>query len=299
MNTQQETQLSDDLRQIVAGRACAPDFDAAIRRGRQRRRRNLALRGAAVAGTAALAVAGLVIAVHAAPAPAPASAPVSGATSARASAPQAETAAYVVEHAQAALANLSSYIVKDDETAPGDSYTLEIDPRTGNTYLTQGSGASKIAAWGSTYLVGNVLHWRITQANYGNRTWWTQVIQAAGPIQGKLPAGPQGGAGGTPEQIKAWLASGKFTILGHRVISGHQATGLKRPWADGYLEVWVDSQTYQPLRVAKADFANQKGPLSRIIQVYNESWLPCSASLVTLVNHSQIPAGFTQVPAPK
>jgi hypothetical protein len=33
--------------------------------------------------------------------------------------------------------------------------------------------------------------------------------------------------------------------------------------------------------------------------VFNESWIARTPDLVGLANHPQIPAGFTQVPAPK
>jgi hypothetical protein len=53
MKTQPETQLSDDLQQIVASQPFAPDVAAIERRGRQLRRRSVAARGAAGLGVAA------------------------------------------------------------------------------------------------------------------------------------------------------------------------------------------------------------------------------------------------------
>jgi hypothetical protein len=119
------------------------------------------------------------------------------------------------------------------------------------------------------------------------------------PIQGAAPAGPYGGAGGTPAQIRSALSSGHYRVIGHRVINGHQAIGLKGPWARGYMEVWVDAHTYQPVHVVIADFADQPGPLRHDEIVINESWVARSPALVQLTNHPRIPAGFRQVSAPR
>jgi hypothetical protein len=312
MNAQREIQLSHDLRQIVADHPMSADIEGAIRSGRRARRRIIWLRGASGLGVVALAAGAMAISIHGAPrtttpprtsalpstATLPSGATLPG-TAAPAGTPQAETAAYVIKQTEAALANISRYIIRDDVTSPNDDYTLWIDPRTGDTYLREGSGAGAVAAWGSTFLVKNVMHWRTVQVNYGPRTWWDSVIHAAGPIQGPAPSGPTGGPGGTPAQIRQMLASGHFKIIGHREINGHKATGLRGPWADGYREIWVDSATFQPLRIILADFANTRGPLRHYQMVFNESWLPRSTGLVTLVNHPAIPASFTQVPPPQ
>jgi len=298
MNTDQEIQLSDDLRRLADGEPFAPDLDAIERRGRARRQRGLAVRGGATLSVLALAAAGLALGLRGGPAgPAgPATTSTGGAVH---SAP-IQTAAYVAAHAESALARIDRYIVRDDERQTGNpAFTIWIDPRTGRSYLVQGTGAGRLGAWGSTYLVRRVMHWRTTQVNYGPRTWWTQVIHAAGPIQGAAPAGPYGGAGGTPAQIKAMLSSGHYRIVGHQVINGRKTIGLKGPWARGYMEVWVDAHTFQPVHVVIADFADQPGPLRHYKMVINESWVARSPALVQLTNRPAIPAGFRHVPAPQ
>ncbi len=295
MKTAQEIQLSDDLRRLADGQFAddppgAPDLDSIERRGRARRRRGLAIRGAAGVGVLVLAAGGLALGTRSSP-----TRPV--ATKAKA-VPQVQTAAYVVAHTESALAQIDRYIIKDQERSSTGPYTLWTDPRTGHTYLQEGRGAGRLVAWGATFLVARVMHWRTTQVNYGPRTWWTQVIHAAGPIQGAPPAGPYGGAAGTPAQIRASLSAGHYRIIGHRVINGHRAIGLKGPWARGYLEIWVDAGSYQPVHVVIADFADQPGPLRHDHIAASESWVPRSPALVQLVNHPRIPAGFTHVPAP-
>ena len=64
MNSPQETQLGDELRQLVSGQPFTPDIEAIGLRARQRHRRGRALRGATAAGAAVLAAGGLFAAVH-------------------------------------------------------------------------------------------------------------------------------------------------------------------------------------------------------------------------------------------
>jgi hypothetical protein len=299
MNTEQEIQLRDDLRRLADGDPYAPDLDAIERRGRARRQRGLAIRGGA--GLAVLAVAATGLALGTRGGPARSTEATSGAihTAPVQTAP-IQTAAYVAAHAESALARINRYVIKDDERDTGQApFTIWIDPRTGNTYLIQGTGSGRVAAWGSTYLVRRVIHWSTTQLNYGPRTWWTSIIHAGGPIQGQMPAGPYGGAGGTPAQIKSLLRSGHYRIIGHKIINGHRAIGLKGPWAAGFMEIWVDAHTFQPVHVIIADFADHPGPLRHDEIVINESWVPRSPALVQLTNHPRIPASFRHVPAPQ
>ena len=118
-------------------------------------------------------------------------------------------------------------------------------------------------------------------------------MHANGPIQGST-AGVTSSVT-TPAQIKAWLDSGKLKIVGHRDINGHHTIGLRGQWADGYRELWVDSRTFQPVRLILADFANEKGPVKNVMIIVNETWLPRTKSLLDMVNHVHIPAGFRQV----
>ena len=295
MKTPQETQLSDDLRHLTGGQSYAPDVDDIERRGRARRRGGLVIRGAAGVAALALAAGGVALGARGTPAtPRTSTARTSTATGT----PRVQTAAYVVAHTESALAQIGRYIIKDQVRSSSGDDTLWTDPRTGNTYLRQGSGAGREAAWGSTFLVARVMHWRTTQISYGPRTWFIQVIHAAEPIQGAAPAGPYGGYGGTPAQIRAMLSAGHYRIIGHRVVDGHRAIGIKGPWANGYLKLWVDAHTYQPVRVIIADFADQPGPMRHDDIAVSESWMARSPALVQLTNHPRIPAGFTRVPAP-
>jgi hypothetical protein len=306
MNSPQEAQLGDDLRHLASDHPFTPDLEAIRLRARQRHRRGLALRGATAAGAAVLAAGGLFAAVHgtggtAAGTTAGKSVTTAGRSGTAAPAPRIETVAYVTQQVEAALANVNNYIVYTDQvqTGPGgNSATIWTDPRTGNGYeISHDSSNGKSVAWLSTYLVNRVLTWKDVEADYSTRTWFTSVIHAAGPIQGSTAGATSTVM--TPQEIKRWLDAGELTIVGHQEVNGHQAIGLRQPWVDGYRELWVDSKTFLPVRTIQADWANDKGPMKNEMLVDNETWLPRTKSLLDMVNHVHIPAGFTQVPPPQ
>jgi hypothetical protein len=313
----EETQLGHDLRALATGESFTPDLALIRQRARRRQRRGLALRGGAVAGVAVLAAGGVFVGVHgtggtsagpAGPAVAGKSASARvGATASRPAAtgattgpPAVVTVAYVAARVKTALGNVNQYIVRDDQvqTGPGgDSDVIVTDPRTSNAYEVLHDSSGESLAWLSTYLVNRVLTWKDIEADYSTHTWFVDVFHAAGPIQGSTAGATSTVM--TPAEIKAWLDSGRLTIIGHKVIDGHQTIGLRQPWARGYRELWVDSTTFLPVRLITADFADQKGPLQDVMLIDNESWLPRTQTLLDEVNQVHIPAGFTQVAPPQ
>jgi len=48
-----------------------------------------------------------------------------------------------------------------------------------------------------------------------------------------------------------------------------------------------------------AGFANTTSPLKNVQLINNETWLPRTTSLLDMVNHVHIPAGFRQVAPPQ
>lgn len=306
MNSSQEIQLTRDLGELAADPPFTPDLEAIGLRARRRHRRGRALRVASAAAGAVVLASGGFFALHGTGSAGGGSTPPQGGTAAGRSgaasaAPRTETVAYVTEKAKAALADVNSYVLRADQvqTGPdGDSATIWTDPRTGNDYeVLHDAAAGTSAAWLSTYLVNRVLTWKTVEADYSGRTWFVSVMHAAGPVQG-----PTAGATSTvltPAQIKGWLDAGGLKIVGHQEINGHQAIGLRQPWARGYRELWVDSQTFLPLRTIMADFANTDGPLKNVLLIANETWLPRTAALLDTVNNVHIPAGFRQVAPPR
>ena len=302
MSSPQETQLGHDLRHLAAGQAFTPDLEEIRRRARQRHRRGLALRGATATAAAVLVAGGLVIGLHGTGAgTAGTTATSPSASSSTGPAAPAVTVAYVTQQVKTALGNVNNYVLRTDQvqTGPGgNTATNWTDPRTGNDYevLHDATNGTSLA-WLSTYLVNRVLTWKTIEADYSTRTWFTSVMHAAGPIQGSTAGATSNVM--TPAEIKAWLDSGKVKIVGYQDINGHHTIGLRSPWADGYRELWVDSRTFLPVRVITADFANDSGPLKNVLLISNDSWLPRTRSLLTMVNQVHIPAGFRQVAPPQ
>jgi hypothetical protein len=306
MSSRHEDQLGRDLRQLAAGQPFTPDLEVIRLRARQRCRRGLALRGATAAGAAVLAAGGLFAAVHPAGGTAAgrsgtAAAATAGPSASASATPHAETVAYVTKQVSAALANVNDYILRTDQTQTGsgeNSATNWTDPRTSNDYeIVNDASNGKSIAWLRTYLVNRVLTWKDTEADYSTHTWFVSVFHAAGPIQGSTAGATSTVM--TPQEIKQWLDSGRLKIVGHQEISGHDTIGLRGPWAGGYRELWVDSQTFLPVREITADFANTNGPLKNVKLIANDTWLPRSESLLSKVNNVHIPAGFRQVAPPK
>jgi len=167
------------------------------------------------------------------------------------------------------------------------------DPTTGNTMLLEGSGSSKLAYWEHDYYQNRILHWDQTQVNYGSRTWWNYNERASGPIQGQVPPGPVGGAVMSPAVVKELLAAdGK--IVGHPVVDGRHTVEIYVSFGKVLAyRIWADSHSYQVVRTVKY-FLTIPGatPLRA-----DYTWVPATAKMSNLINHPQIPAGFTRVSA--
>jgi hypothetical protein len=306
MNSQEEMQLSDDLRCIVAGHPFTPDVETIERRGRRQRRRTFAVRGLAGVTVLGVAVAGsLAAATHSGPTGRVAgqvvtrTAPGKAAVKSAAKSPgpaKAETAAYVEKRIAVAASGLNNFLVKSREntaSTPSDEITIWTDPRTGNTMLLEGSGASRLSYWEHDFFDSHrVLNWDMWQVNYGPRTWWTQDMTAGGPVQGPLPSGPVGGDYNTPAQVKQWLDQGVGKIVGHPYVDGHHTVELSISAGPAKTYVlFADIHTYQVVR--SIDYFNQVPGGEPITADYQ--WVPRSSATVKLVNHPVIPAGYTQV----
>lgn len=298
MSSPEETQLADDLRRIVAGQPFTPDIEAIERRARRRHRRGLVSRGLACATVLGLAAAGGVIATARAGSPGetagqPAGQPAAKAPVARppAKAP-AETVAYVRQQVEAAQSP-AGYLIQAEQAGnnaddPSQTVTIWTDPATGNTMLLQGSGRAKVTYWEHDYYQNRVLHWDQTQVNYGPRTWWTYDMPAGGPIQGPVPSGPVGGDYTPSAEVKALLANGHWKIAGHPVVDGHRTVELSFSARGLISKVWADARTYQVVRTLR-----QMPHLPAITADYR--WVAKTAARASLINHPQIPAGYTQV----
>jgi hypothetical protein len=307
MNSSEETQLREDLQRIVRTGAPDPDLDAVERRGRHEQRRVIALRGLATVGVAGVAAAGLLVAFRhpGAPSAAPVTvAPAKTASGHPASAttPQLDNVAYVREQVGAAQDPPNSVVEMRQSgiDAGNPPQTVWTDPATENEMTQLVMGGGKVTTWQHQYLDSHrVINVDDTQVNYGPRTWSYFTQNFGSPISGPAPTAPVEGVSYIPAaSIKAMLAQGYVKIVGHPVVDGHRTVELSVSLGkDGKAEanyLYVDSQTFQLVRLVRVFAPDSAQPASK---TSDYTWVKRTPALTKLINHPQIPAGFTQVPA--
>jgi hypothetical protein len=308
MNSPQETQLGHDLRQLASGRPYTPDLAEIKQLARQRHRRGLMRRGATAAGAVVLASGGLFFGVHGssgdhgpadtavgpAASTAPSQSAASGATV------RTETVAYVAQRVEAALASVNGDIIRDDEAFTGaktESGTNWTDSRTGNEFSSMtNSVTGKWLGWLSEHTVNGIFTGTEVVADYPTHTWFSITLRSKSS-ESKGSSVNETSPVMTPAEIKTWLKSGKLKIVGHQRINGHDTIGLRGPWILGYRELWVNSQTFLPVRVFVDYYANRAG-MQDLKLSGNLTWLPRTETLASMVNQVHLPAGFTHVAAP-
>jgi hypothetical protein len=276
-----ESQIAEAVRSAVddatAGLNARPD---AAMRARRLGRRRRTVRGL-IAGVPAIALAGAgaAFAVHA-------SGTVPGSGTA-ATHRDVLTAAYVTRQAETALGQAGHYIVRTTKHMPGASSITWSDPATGNEWQVV-KGGGTIDQWFQPYRAGRYLHWKITVADMGSRTWYSDSVRAAEPTRQQQPSSAVALSPFTsPAQIKDALSSGKVTIAGKGTVNGQAAIDLRLTAKDTELDYWVNARTYRPVEMVVG--------AGHAIDI---TWLDQTKSLVTKVDTPQIPAGFQQVSAP-
>lgn len=307
MNSAEETQLTDDLRRIVQTGAPAPDLDDVERRGLREQRRAVALRSLAAVGVVGIATAGSLIAFRhpgaagAAPvAVAPAKTASGQPTSTTAS--QLDNVAYVRQQVGAAHDPANSVVeMKQSAVDAGNpAQTVWTDPATANEMLSWVSAGGKVTTWQHQYLDSlRVVNLDDTEVDYGPRTWSYRTAKFSEPWSGPAPTTPVNGITYIPAtQAKNMLARGNVTIVGYPVADGHRTVELsialgKQGKAET-MYLYVDSQTFQVVRLVRVFAPDSAHPASATSDYI---WVQRTPALTRLINHPQIPAGFTQVPA--
>lgn len=287
MSTPPEVQLTDELRRLVAWQPFMPDVEEITRRGRRLRRRRIVLRGATGFGLVAVAVGALI--------------GTRGLAGTGTAVPRTETAAYVAARAKASLASAPNYIIKIVRKAPISpaGLTLWTDPRTGNSYLVQGTGPGKQAIWSSPLGSGKDARQRVTIVDYGRRNWSVQVISAPLLGQPAFHARPHPEFTGSPAQVNEVLDLAKDRMAATRMLGGHPAAVLRVPWGGGSLEIWIDLRTFQPERFVEEVAGSHPAVPGPPTAVTDGTWLPRTPALVDLINHPQIPPGFSRARGPE
>jgi hypothetical protein len=274
--------------------AILDDFDqltapaAKPRPARRRRAVTALLATAAAAGIAAAGLAGL-----GGPAPRHAA----GRAAQVPGSPKLQTAAYVVNHMNAAL-NANTAVLNIITHAPDSQTGKPVTDETWSTRLSNTSRSEELSPTGQP-ITGSLLtitaHRTVsTTINYRNRTWSTVTYPFGSATSARTPAPlPQ-----TPlqqaAQLRAQVKIGQVTMTGRATVDGQAAIHLTEHLAGGLINLWVSPASYLPIR--EIDTAHGVPLTSDKAIRYDYRWLPATAANLRLITKAAaIPAGFTQV----
>jgi hypothetical protein len=274
--------------------AILDDFDqltapaAKPRSARRRRAVTALLATAAAAGVAAAGLAGL-----GGPAPRHAA----GRAAQVPGSPKLQTAAYVVNHMNAAL-NANTAVLNIISHAPDSQTGRPVTDETWSTSLSNTSRSEELGPTGQP-VTGSLLtvtaHRTVSvTVNYRNRTWSTVTYPfgsaTSARTPGPLPQTPLQQAA----QLRAQVKAGQVTVTGRATVDGQATIHLTEHLAGGQINLWVSPTTYLPVR--EIDTAAGV-PLTSDKAIRNDyRWFPATAANLRLITAAAaIPAGFTQV----
>jgi hypothetical protein len=285
------TAILDDFDQLTAPAA-------QTRQARQGRRARPAGRRRVVISLAAgAAAAGIAAASIAAGGAAKPGQHATGGTAQTATSPKLHTAAYVVDHLSSAL-NANTAVVDIIDHAP-DSQTGK--PVLDEIWSSSLSDTYRIvdmtpAGQPTTGYLVTVKPHRTTSIviDYGNRTWRKTIYPFGSSADGRRAAGP---APSTPlqlaAQLRAKVKAGQVTLVGWATVDGQRAIHLRERMTHGQVNLWVDPDSYLPIR--EIDTAPGVSQTSDQAIRDDYRWLPATkANLRLLTPAGAIPAGFTQ-----
>jgi len=274
--------------------AILDDFDqltapaAKPRPARRRRAVTALLATAAAAGVAAAGLAGL-----GGPAPRHAA----GRAAQVPGSPKLQTAAYVVNHMNAAL-NANTAVLNIISHAPDSQTGKPVTDETWSTRLSNTSRSEELSPTGQPVtgsLVTVTAHRTVSiTVNYRDRTWRTVTYPfgsaTSARTPGPLPQTPLQQAA----QLRAQVKTGQVTVTGRAMVDGQATIHLTEHLADGLINLWVSPTTYLPIR--EIDTAPGV-PLTSDKAIQDDyRWLPATAANLRLITAAAaIPAGFTQV----
>ncbi len=315
MSEELERLLHAGMERVTAEVRVSPGLARKAYRHNQKRR--ITARAVAATGTAA-AVAGAAVAVAG-----------GTGTPGKSAAPQVQTAAYVISHAQAALAavvqgstieHVSTLFGPNSsgisDQAPPGRLSADANATKRESYWTY-DGRARDAGFTATgqptvaigYSPGPGSGVRtLISVSYPTKTWWREVVRF--PPKGALSAPPpptcsEADLSFASASIRQALACGMFALAGHERIDGVDTIKIvevRPPFPGVWETLWVDPSTYLPVRVTSGTImgATTQSPRSgeRVLgQQFDFQWLqPTPANLASL--NVPIPAGFTQVAPP-
>jgi hypothetical protein len=204
----------------------------------------------------------------------------------------AQTDAFVVHQAEAALANADDYIIVTAAgSGPGQVTTTYTDPSTGTGRSVISGSGDKVAYWIQARVAGDEDQWQTTYVDYTSHTWWTKASHS-----GRLGQDTSGlivlSADSTPADLSKALAVGEVGVGQRAEVDGHAAIELvyagKLAQKAQAVHFWIDAKTYEPVQIDLPPFTTAS--------TITESWIPKTAANVAQANKPQVPAGFRQVP---
>jgi hypothetical protein len=267
-------------------------------------RRRLAWTGG-VAAAAALAA--LAVAITGGGSAGTASGPSVGAAGKSAGAPSGtpahfENADYVVRQVERATGEGSDGLIEYVSSHAPDSETGE--PTWTESWTSPGAPTSRIETLdaqgkplsASILTTGTAANESIL-IDYADRTWAKLISpNQPGEASAAAPATSAASEGNWQTELRQELARGEFEIAGRETLDGREAIELEAtdPYPGGLLRLWVDAETFRPIReIGAAPGVDANGP--QVIR--NEfRWLPATAANLALIDPEEaVPTGFQEV----
>lgn len=211
--------------------------------------------------------------------------------------PKVQTAAYVVNHLDAAL-NANTAIINVIDHAPDSQTGKPVIDETwstslSNTYRTVDLSPAGQPVTGS--LVTVTAHRTVSiTVNYRNRTWSTVTYPFGSATSARTPGPLRQTPLQQAAQLRAQVKAGKVILAGSAMVDGQSAIHLTEHLDGGLINLWVNPATYLPIR--EIDTAPGV-PLTSDKAIRDDyRWLPATAANLRLISAAAaIPAGFTQV----
>jgi hypothetical protein len=212
--------------------------------------------------------------------------------------PHFQTAAYVMRHVRSALAGHRYLLITLDHAPDSQTGRLTYD----KIWTSSTSRTDRIVDLTpdgqpvTGYLVTTRPHTTVSIViDYRHHTWTRTVYPFGSATDSSGPAPRHETLSQQSARLRAEVASGKMTLVGRARIDGQAALYLRQgSRRTGLLEMWVDPQTYLPIRTIGTSPGESPDSPRAIRDDYQ--WLRATAANERqLTAAGAIPAGFTQV----